>query len=1151
MKEFADGNEQEEKSDDQHREDTFAFNYSETASKEEIAALFERSLQKIHEFYDMRACYVLFKEKIIGKKGKTGKKNNVWWIETNSVYYGLAETIRADRDNWISVAEVVKRKYKDGIPSLREKWIYAMRCHFQILSIKEARRALELDISVEQLKELVLEHCRQRKLPEPIMWEDGEDLTLVWPLSEPYYKSEENYWCSRKGEIYENEYRFSDEWSSGQDLLYEDLKYLGARSNKKHALTMLRVPGTWNTRTNSPVRIIHDGEITTVREINKGLSYVREQIKEEKKIVSPDLSKLLQEYKRDYEEFMKFCDELDKRLAEGKRKSKARKKTTGSKKKSQTETGLSPEEKKRRSENIARARENFINYYKRLSEAEERVGEEALTSENIIPDNRQVAYKEFIDQLKKDILLIHPASDKYVCLCVKKGEKWQQLWVKAKDLESKLTELWLRPDFTSNDIYDSQAEYLSGGNREVNNVYSVRASYLDLDGKYAEEHKDLSPEDWVRVIINFCEAKKIPVPTITVFSGNGIHVKWLYKEAVTGANLKKLERLEKKLQKLFAPLGADIKATDLARVLRVPGTKNCKPETIDSDVRVVNFTSETYDFEEFLALIDDLVPSKSDEKQETGSLPMEEGDNDPAFYVKNETTGTLERVKKSEMQDYLARQDKGHVLRSTIAEFVGNDLKTAHVRRIYCNYVKLSSSKVPGATFDEKATVIRDRCQKYRGIGFPEANEILEYGDSLIVIWKYVLEDKLPGRASSRWKRTQEDICEYFADLDAKADPEYQELTALLPLAGFTGETKGISQSKASYTFDELARKILPYSQSEVKEYKAKKAEEKAKKAAERPVKRKRVSKGQKTGNFGRMAERRFGDIWHLIGLRKDERGEVAQGHRELSVFWGMNFAVEAGKVTNVAEFDALTQKLIDENGLQFRSECSVRTLTTLRGKFARGEDVYKAETATLIEDLGISPSEQEELEVLREFPKKEKTTPKVKAPSLESMMLWDVEGISRRMWFYRRKAEKEAKTRREQARSLFMARIIERIVNRLYTSEVYDCTTRAHIMRGIECVCMCENKGGILFSVRLIFRLERMRESSFVAVGNQITAIVEKTLLEYTALKGYKAVSRGECLKQETPPPFLSGISNSVQRIRANEKAKVIMSFLVALVQL
>ena len=399
-------------------------------------------------------------------------------------------------------------------------------------------------------------------------------------------------------------------------------------------------------------------------------------------------------------------------------------------------------------------------------------------------------------------------------------------------------------------------------------------------------------------------------------------------------------------------------------------------------------------------------------------------------------------------------------------------------------------------------------------MGFPEANVILEYDDSLIAIWKYVSEDELPARALSRWKRTQEDICEYFADWGAKADPEYQEVTVLLPIAGFTGDTQGISRSNASYTFDSLARKVLPYSQPEVKEYKAKKAEEKAKKAAERPVRRKRVSKGQKSENFGGMAERRFGDIWHLPSLRKDERGEVPQGHREMTVFWGMNFAVEAGKVVNLAEFDALTQKLIDENGLQFRSECSVRTLTTLRGRFARGEDMYKAETATLIEDLGISHSEQEELEVLREFPKKEKTTPKVKAPSLESLKLWEVEGISRRLWYYRRKAEKEAKAGQEQTRRLFMGMVIERIVNKLYASMVYDCTARAYIMRGIECVYMCENQWGIILSgsgVSLF--VQRMCEVAFENAVKPITELVEKTGMKYTALKADRTVSRGECL--------------------------------------
>ncbi len=963
MKEFEYENEYEGMNDDQHRNDSFALNHSENASPTEIEALFDRSLQKIHEWHDMSVVYVYFKEKILGKKGKTGKKNIYQWIETNDVYYGIPETIKTDRDYWISAAETATQITKGETPMLREKWVVSVRCHFLILSLEEASSMLGITLTCEQLKELVLEHCRQRGLPTPIIWTDGEELTVVWALEEPYYRVKENYYYDRKNDMWcEDEYTFSLAWDKVQNWLYEDLKYLGAKANKKHILTMLRVPGTLNTHNNEPVRILNDGEKISLSELKEGLQYVSERLERYESIDPPDLSKLLHEY----EEFAKFCEELDKTIAGGEPKQKTRKeKVRASKekkpKRTKKKTALSEEV-------IAEGRENLDMLTNRT---------ESLS----IPKDRQKEYDEFIDQLRKDILLIHPTSDKYVCLCVKKDEKWQQLWVQVKDLERKLTELWLMPDFASSDIYDSQAEYLSGGNREVNKVYSVRASYLDLDGKYAEEHKYLSPEDWVRVIIAHCEAKKIPVPTIMVFSGNGVHVKWLYKEAVTGENLRKFERLEKKLQKLFAELGADIKATDLARVLRVPGTKNCKPETVDPDVRVLNLTTEIYDFEEFLALIDDVIPSESGEipsEQETKSFPMEEGeeaeegDKYPAFYVQNETTGTLERVKKSEMHDYLERQDKTHVLRCSIAEFVGNELKTAYPRSIYCNYVKLSACKVPGSTFEEKASAIREQCHNYWGGGIPEANEIRESSDSLIVLWRYELTDKLSRRVFSWWKRVNEYLCEIFADWGAKDDLEYQGVTGLLPIAGFTG-MNGISRTNTSYTYYEFARIVLPFTPEQSKEYKAKKAEEKAKRDAERPLKRKRVSQGQRVGNFDMMSERRFGDIWHLGNLRKDERGEVAQGHRELSVFWGMNFAVQSGRVTNVAEFDALTQKLIDHNGLQFRSECSVRTLTTLRGKFARGEEVYKATTATLIEDLGISLSEQEELEVLREFPKKEK----------------------------------------------------------------------------------------------------------------------------------------------------------------------------------
>ena len=1113
MKEFEDENEQEEKNDDQHRNDSFALNHSETASQPEIEGLFERSLQKIHEWHDMSVAYVYFKEKILGKKGKTGKKNIYQWIETNDVYYGIPETIKTDRDYWISAAETATQITKGETPMLREKWVVSVRCHFMILSLEEASSMLDFTLTCEQLKELVLEHCRQRGLPTPIIWTDGEELTLVWALEKPYYRVKENYYYDRKRDMWcEDEYTFSLAWDKVQNWLYEDLKYLGAKANKKHILTMLRVPGTLNTHNNEPVRILQDGEKISLSELKEGLQYVSERLERYERIAPPDLSKLLHEY----EEFAKFCEELDKTIAEGEPKQKARKeKVRASKekkpKRTRKETALSEEV-------IAEARENLGRLTNRT---------ESLS----IPNDRQKEYDDFIDQLRKDVLRIHPASDKYVCLCLKKKTKWQQLWVQAKDLERKLTDLWLRPDFSSYDIFDSQAEYLIEGNREVSKVNSIGLSFIDIDWKDAKGYEDLSLEDWVKLIISYCKAKRIPIPTIMVFSGNGIHLKWLYKEAISGAKLKLWGRLEKKLHKLFAELGADIKSTDLARVLRVPGTKNCKPETIDRDVRVVNLTSETYEFEAFLALIDDLVSDEVYEispEAETESLDVainnvEEADDTPAFYVLNETTGTLERVKKYEMGDYLRRQDKTHVLRCSIAEFVGNDLKTAYPRSIYCNYVKLSACKVPGSTFEEKAEAIRKRCHDYWGGGIPEANEIRESGDSLIVLWKYELTDKLTKRVFSWWKRVEEYLCEIFADWGAKDDSEYQEVTGLLPIAGFTGDVNGISRTNTSYTYYEFARKVLPFTPEQSAEYKAQKAEDKAKKDAERPLKRKRVFQGQKAGNFDRMSDRRFGDIWHLGSLRKDERGEVEQGHRELSVFWGMNFAVQSGRVTNLAEFDELTQKLIDHNGLQFRSECSVRTLTTLRGKFARGEDVYNAKTATLIEDLGISLIEQEELEVLREFPKREKKTTQPKAPSLESLKLWEVEGVSRRTWYYRRRKEREAKTRWEQVRRQFIAIAIERIVNELYAKKVYVCTADFYIMRGIVCVCVCNCIGGIGGRGNV-----RLCESVFGDVGKTIAAIVGKRRLEYTALKADKAVSSRECGKQRTPPPFPS---NRLQR--------------------
>ena len=162
------------------------------------------------------------------------------------------------------------------------------------------------------MTELVLEHCRQRGLPEPVIWGDHEELAVVWALETPYGKGEaENLFRNGKGEFIFNEFAFNLDWDEVQNLLCEDFKYLGANPKKKHALTLLRVPGTFNTHANAPVRVLHDAEKTTVEKIKSGLDYVREKIKNQEKIERPNLDDELKKFQKNYEEFLKFCDECD------------------------------------------------------------------------------------------------------------------------------------------------------------------------------------------------------------------------------------------------------------------------------------------------------------------------------------------------------------------------------------------------------------------------------------------------------------------------------------------------------------------------------------------------------------------------------------------------------------------------------------------------------------------------------------------------------------------------------------------------------------------------------------------------------------------------------------------------------------------------
>lgn len=105
--------------------------------------------------------------------------------------------------------------------------------------------------------------------------------------------------------------------------------------------------------------------------------------------------------------------------------------------------------------------------------------------------------------------------------------------------------------------------------RAVSNIRQFRALYIDLDCIEGDKHY-ISYH-----LFNLAEEGIIPKPTMIVDSGNGLHIYWKIKNAPYGA-INTWQELEDMLYYKLKHYGADIRATDGARVLRLPGTINSK-----------------------------------------------------------------------------------------------------------------------------------------------------------------------------------------------------------------------------------------------------------------------------------------------------------------------------------------------------------------------------------------------------------------------------------------------------------------------------------------------------------------------------------------------------------------------------------------------
>ena len=100
--------------------------------------------------------------------------------------------------------------------------------------------------------------------------------------------------------------------------------------------------------------------------------------------------------------------------------------------------------------------------------------------------------------------------------------------------------------------------------RQVDNLKSLRSLYVDID-------RNLTLED----ISDALHQARLPMPSLIVWSGRGVHLYWLHAPTPARA-LPVWQRCQDVIVKALAFAGADPAAKDCARVLRLCGTINAK-----------------------------------------------------------------------------------------------------------------------------------------------------------------------------------------------------------------------------------------------------------------------------------------------------------------------------------------------------------------------------------------------------------------------------------------------------------------------------------------------------------------------------------------------------------------------------------------------
>ena len=189
---------------------------------------------------------------------------------------------------------------------------------------------------------------------------------------------------------------------------------------------------------------------------------------------------------------------------------------------------------------------------------------------------------------------LHKDSEGYITVA-KMGSRWQQYYFEGiNDLSINLK---------GKDVYISQNTF-NNKSRRLIHLKELKALYIDIDC-----YKMNLSKEAVKYFMENDLYGQIPVPNMLIDSGRGLYY-IIFLENTMAEELPKWQLVEKYLYEKLKDLGADNKALDATRVLRVTGTVNSKNNSI---VKVI----DTYDYQYTLdEIIENYIPEIIEDRKE-------------------------------------------------------------------------------------------------------------------------------------------------------------------------------------------------------------------------------------------------------------------------------------------------------------------------------------------------------------------------------------------------------------------------------------------------------------------------------------------------------------------------------------------------------